>query len=167
MTEPALTDPDYGKKAWEDLVDRTNGVDPKRTKMIEEHIQLWRFWLNLMDWEIRYDPTDPNEKEKDRYQAHTHFRYMEKIAQLRIDPKLPDGQVEGSILHELLHLVLRPYTDLAQTFAGRHKQGDLLLDLLRDQEEQLIEALVRAFGPAGFERFKPYGSLTKTWPAFK
>ena len=169
MTEPALTDPlfdNYRDNLREPLLIKRihESDDLKQALGVQALIQKWQERLNLTDWEIRYDQGDPNGKRKE-WQATQKYRETERVAQIRIDPDLPPEQLEGVVVHELLHLVLLPYTTLARTFAARHKQGALLLDLLHEEEEPVIEVLLRALVPS-YERWLPYGSLVKMWPAF-
>ncbi len=122
----------------------------------------WRQWLGLFDWDIRYD----SEPAESGHAADICWRDQENIAILRLDPVLPVEAMESAVLHELLHLVLKPYSipveRLLALTSGRLQH--FARNEIEDAEEHVIEQIVRAFG---FPRFQPYGeALLKDWKPF-
>lgn len=125
-------------------------------------VRQWADKLGLRDWDVRFTTLPSGEG----LFAEVDFRPEEKVAQVRVDPALPDEEVlESCVVHELLHLVLKPYTVPTERMLATLDEPfrTFMAGVVEDAEEQIIETLVRAFG---FDRFRPILELVDEWPAF-
>lgn len=125
-------------------------------------VNAWSDVLGLEDWDIRYDPaveTDSN------CQANIDFRTMEKVATISLDRRLPLDSFEPSIIHELLHLVVKRYVLIVHNLIAQTPEPlqAFVANQVEAEEEAMIEQITRAFG---MPRFIPYGDLLPAWQAF-
>ena len=125
-------------------------------------IWLWADKFGLRDWDVRFTPKPAD----DGLLAQVDFRTAEKVAQIRVAEDVPDEEVlEACIVHEMLHLALKPYTIPTERLLATLSEPlrTIMAGQLEDAEEEIIETLVRAFG---FDRYRPTGELVELWPAF-
>lgn len=109
--------------------------------------------LGLTDWDIRVEKSD---KLYPEFFSSINFRDTERIAQILVSDKLEDQDfIKKCIAHELVHLVLRRYEELANRAAASALGcgGELLLDLMADELENVVEILAAALVPGWAPRF--------------
>jgi hypothetical protein len=128
----------------------------KAKRLVAEYQEIF----GLLDWDVRYSET-PAEEE---HYATLDWRDQEKVAQIRLTHE-DDHDLEASIVHEMLHLVLKTYSVPMLRLVSLMDEPlrTFLAGQLEDAEEQVIETIVRSYG---FERFKPIDELKAMWPAF-
>lgn len=132
-----------------------------RRASAKAYIDLYQHKLGLMDWEIRYSPCSDEDD-----MASVHFRLPEKAAQIGIDQDVPVEMIETLVIHELIHLVMKPLTVMLESLIAKQKDDtfrDYLADELETAEETVIEALTRALGG---DRFQAYGDLMEHFEAW-
>jgi hypothetical protein len=132
------------------LLDQIEAARP-RTRLSEtlitELVAKWQRHLNLGDWDIRYDPqveTDPGTW------ATIENRYPEKVAVISLARDLPGQALELTIVHELVHLVLKPLEHLTSSLLAQvsdEKAQAVLSTLFEDDLEVVVEQLARACVP--------------------
>lgn len=115
--------------------------------------------LGLGDWTIRYAPTwlegDDNED------ANVRFRPDERVAVIRIHPRVPEALRPRLIAHELVHVLLKDLTYLACSQVMKAgKSGIPVVDMLVDQEERICNALATALTG---QRWQPVTKKERVW----
>lgn len=119
-------------------------ISPSRAELVAGHIAKWQERLGLSEWIIRYNPDGKIDKDGAASNSHDPYRLL---CEIRISPESPDDELENGVLHELLHLVVEPVTDMAHQFAGA--AGDkhvspVLLDMVHAKSERMIEQIAFA-----------------------
>ena len=129
-----------------------------------DHIETLRQQLNLMDWEVRLS----DEPAEEGFQADIHWRDAERVAQIRMDPNLPESMDLGVLTHEMVHLAMHDLSELGQrllVFVTDDQARTTFAELLEDALERAVEAVGQALTPG--PRFVAYGEeLTNRFPAF-
>lgn len=111
-------------------------------------IAKWVERLSLGDWRVAVSPDPPPPDDRSRIDIN----HTAKMAAIRVRPDMPASQVEGAIVHELLHLVTTQMEwvvkPILQSYAPR-----AALELIEAQwdlaEHRLIVSVLRGLG---FER---------------
>lgn len=122
-------------------------LTPSRTELVVGYIQKWQSRLGLDEWIIRYNPNGGTDKGGVAQNSRDSYR---RLCEIRVSPDCPDGELENSVIHELLHLVVAPVLDAANRFAGAvggKKTGPALMDAIHDDSERMIEQI--AFAMSG------------------
>lgn len=132
-----------------------------RRATAKAYIEQYQSRLGLKHWDIRY--TVCNE---DGDAASVTYRTAERVAQVGIDPDVPYELISTLVIHELVHLTLKPLTQLMENLIAKQKDDafrDFLADEYNAAEEEVVESITRALGG---ERFIPYGELLRRWESF-
>lgn len=121
--------------------------------MIDPHAatQLWADTFGLDDWAITFRDQKPSEGLMSQVVYDPSF----KVARIEANTSnLNDAELVGSILHEIVHLALKPYTQIVQRLAANTESPmrEFVLGQMEDAEEQVVEAIVRSHG---FPRYNP------------
>lgn len=107
------------------------------------HTQVWQERLGLRDWDVRFSPQWLDEDDSD--DGNVRYRTDEKVAVLRIHPRVTGKNVERVVVHELIHILLKDYTLLANEWAAKNgESGIAVLDMLHDLEERIANQLATA-----------------------
>lgn len=115
-----------------------------RTELVAGYISKWQTRLGLSEWIIRYNPDGKIAKDGAASNSHDPYRLL---CEVRIGPKSPDDELENSVLHELLHLVVEPVTEMAHQFAGAtgdKRLSPVLMDMVHAKTERMIEQIAFA-----------------------
>jgi len=113
-----------------------------REERIHFAISYYQRSLRLGDWDIRYAPDWDGSTEDS---ATVHSNVSSKAATIRLDPDVTGDNIDAHIAHELVHLVLQPYTMAAQNSIAKHGPGvESVLDILSDMEEVICEQIAHA-----------------------
>lgn len=115
---------------------------------VQRVIDAWVGRLALGDWRVSFSTLPPPEGDRSRVDCN----HTAKMAAIRIQPDMPRAEVEGAVVHELLHLLTTPMEwvvkPILQAYAPR-----AALELVEAQwdlaEHRLIVAVLRSLG---FER---------------
>lgn len=106
-------------------------------------LSVWQTRLGLDGWDIRFAPEWLDED--DGEDANVRFRTDEKVAVVRIRPKVQGANRERLVVHELVHVLLKDYTELAnESVARAGKPGFVVMDVLHDLEEVICNRIATA-----------------------
>jgi hypothetical protein len=124
----------------------TNRREPlaPTTTQLEQICRRWQQRLGLQDWDIDVEFVRPGEMDGDNHQGEIEWHVQKRTAVMRVmDPvcyprnRRRDYNVEETIVHELLHLVLVHWPV--------DRSRDPVMNTLHEQAvEQLTRALVRS-----------------------
>lgn len=116
---------------------------------LERRVELWRALL-APEWRITLEPRGPHpDEEEHRYNAavqadddYLHARLWVRDGFYRAKPL---GEVDVTIVHELVHLGLRELRRTLDELDGLvHRDvRELLVERFRTEEERLVERLAR------------------------
>lgn len=113
-----------------------------RRELVEGLIAKWKPRLGLGEWDIRFSDEAP-----DKGLGRSDIWDTKILGVMCVSPSLPDGAVERTVLHELLHFVLL-YIDSTWTDRVGDYLPPPLFDSLKaaanEAEEKVIERLIRA-----------------------
>lgn len=137
----------------------------ERAARIKDMIHRWRHKLNLTHWDVRYTPEPPPKT----HDEQIHYSFSGQAAVISIAPYADYQAAEGLVVHALLHLLLKPYTIIAErnlVHVGGDTARTQLNEMLEDAEEALIENIARAF-VGGYPRLIVTDDSEAEWAAFK
>lgn len=138
--------------------------DAVREKNVQESITYWQRHLWLDNWDIRYNP---NRKVAQRQLANSSHMDSMLICEIGIQQGCPDEEVDGCVLHELLHIVVAPLADKAHALAGtlgNEAVSIMVLDECHELTECLVESLARVLMQ---RRTMPFGrAMRKQFSSF-
>jgi hypothetical protein len=134
----------------------------ERIELAWEALYAWQAKLGLKDWDIRITEQEPDPG----YLAQVQTSPADRAAQINLCADVPLDQVEREVLHELLHIVMKPYTTPTEHLVAisGEELGVYMAHTLEDAEEVVIEQIVRAFG---FPHLATWGEAAKSWSAFE
>ncbi len=126
-------------------------METERDIRIREALTYYQTALRLGDWDLRYSPTPivphgiETQAEVDDVLAQIDPSPSERIATVRLHPDLPDHQIEGSIAHELMHLVILEYENLVNGVLAKHGDSALgVMDTLDEYSERICSRVASA-----------------------
>jgi len=137
-----------------------------RQAKIREYIGIVRHRLNLLDWEVRYNP---NSKPDPEHSAEITYSESDRAAVIVVSEFTDDLDLEAVITHELLHAALKPLVDQAERLLV-HVDGDRarvhIHEMFDDAEEQVIEVLTRALVMSAPRVAVPHDGKHDLWEPF-
>lgn len=119
--------------------------------------------LGLQDWQIELSDKSSGEA----YQAELNYRDIERVAEIRMAQGLPEEMDSLCIAHEMVHLAIHTYEELAQrllVFVTDDQARTTFAELLEDANEQAVDTLAHAL--VGGPRFMAYGDMVEDFPAY-
>ena len=128
------------------------------------YIEQWQHRLGLDAWDIRYNPDRKVSKLSLANNTNTEGLL---ICEIGIQKGCPDEEIEGCVVHEMVHLLVNPIVDKAIALAGtvgNEAISMMLMDEYHEMRENLIEQLTRVL--LG-RKTKPFGkALGKEFSSF-
>ena len=109
-------------------------------KQITELVRKWSKRLGLNHYDITiYTPTNDDGEYAGSCKATPEYLR----ATIRINLSEPEDEIENTILHELLHIVM---WKLDKRITVKYAQGDeVMLEIIEDEVDTIITTLTRAF----------------------
>lgn len=127
-----------------------------RDERIVEAIAHYQQRFRLGDWQIAYE--SDNTHLGKNHLAITHIRNHQRCATIRIDSDA-EADIERIVVHELMHLVLYDFTELAGHVITKQKGGNLgVIDWLSEGVERICEQVAEAMTGVPW---RPYGKRTE------
>lgn len=116
---------------------------PTREQKVQALIAKWQPRLGLQAWDIRYNEAAPCEADEE---AAVLCDDQEQLAQLVINPATSDSHLEGIVIHELIHVVMRLYDNLANSAAGTlgPVAGPMVMEQIDNEQERVVNRIVEA-----------------------
>ena len=130
------------------------------------YIEQWQHRLGLDDWLIKYNPR--RKVSKTSLANNSHVVGLQ-VCEIGIQDGCPDREIEGCVVHELLHLVIAQLENKALAMAGlvaNEAVSIMLLDETHDIIENTVEDLTRALigrktMPFGKRMAKEFGTMVE------
>lgn len=129
-----------------------------REASVIDLIASYQVQLNLLEWDIRYDPEWISRN--DLESATINMEPFAKKATLRISEDVPDRMLGPHIVHELFHIVMKDYTQPVNHMLSKINGGLGLMDHLLDMEERICETVAFALTGTPWE---PVGKKSSKW----
>lgn len=132
-------------------------MEPERASEIRRWISIWQAKLGLSHWDIRLIDREPDPDES----ASVAIWALNHIAVVRVGPGVPPHGLERTVVHELLHIVLRPL-EFWGAETREYVPGPLhsfLERTERDEREVAIEKLTHALTHTAYIADRGNGEL--------
>lgn len=130
-----------------------------REQRVRDLIAKWQPRLRLQAWDIRYVDEKLPDLTTDTSLACGYIMGYNQQAQLWIDPKAPDADLEALVLHELGHIVLFYLSELVTDMAD--KLGGKANEVLNAQAHGMIEVAADSYAFAITGRQPLFGKTVK------